>query len=129
MREYESLRKEIEQDIQELRAVERYAVLGTAAIWTWLASTTNLPVIFRLAWWIPLFLVILAGIRAFAIWQMMKLAALYIKQLEERLGVEGWETYSGRVKGIVVRYSSLLFWLILVFVTITWPMMVVFRKK
>lgn len=124
LHEYDSLRKEIEQDKGEMRAVERYAVLGTAAIWTWLTSMTNLPTVYRLAWWLPFFLVVLAGLRVYTTWELMKLKGRYIKSCEQRLGVQGWEHFLDRQEGFIIKYSPRLLWSILVPVTIAWPIVV-----
>lgn len=129
LHEYDSLRKEIEQDINEMRAVERYAVLGTAAIWTWLASGMQLPSVYRLAWWLPLFLVILACLRVYTIWKLMKLKGRYIKTREEKLGLQGWEHFLGREEGFIIQYSPTLLWALLLPVTLLWPIVVMWYQR
>ena len=50
LREYDSLRKEVESTVQETRTIERYALIGTGTLWAWLATHKDVPPP-EIIWW------------------------------------------------------------------------------
>jgi len=67
----------------EVRATERYVLVGLAGIYSYLASTKTIPSRFqKVAWHAPTFVVVFAGIRALGLgvrqWQLMR----YLRTLE-----------------------------------------------
>lgn len=95
LKEYEALRIEINDTLREIRAIERYAVAGSGAIWAWLATR---PSLHAAVWVIPLLLVAAGFIRNSILYAHVRQLGDYIRQIEEHLlkgsgGPRGWEGY------------------------------------
>ncbi len=129
LREYESLRKEIEGYIRESRILERYALIGTWVVWVWLAThyysetPVNIP---KITWWIPCLFVFLSGFRAWALLQGIFRVSKYIYRIEQAFSysetVTGWETFLKNEKSLpVITISAVFFWILLLAVTIIVP--------
>ena len=130
--QYEALRKEIESCIQEIRTLERYALIGTGFVWAWLASNPqlNIPNIF---WWIPLVFSFFGWLRTMALVASVRRLAAYIRHVEEPYfcdeTVIGWETYKWvRVKPSI-KLSVYTFWIALSIISIAAPLIVIFRHR
>src|ERR1044072_7892065 len=80
--QYEALRKEIESCVQEIRTLERYALIGTGFVWAWLASNSQLN-ISNIFLWIPLFFSVLGWLRTMALAASVRRLAAYIRHKEE----------------------------------------------
>src|SRR5258708_27703940 len=95
--QYEALRKEIESCVEEMRSVERYALIGTGIVWAWLATNAQIKIPYIIIWWVPLLFSLFGWIRTVALATSVRRLAGYIREKEEPLfcnpGVEGWETY------------------------------------
>ena len=129
LQQYASVRKEIEEDIRESRLLERYGLIGTGLIWTWLLThnftSTNGINIPQTAWWIPCVLVAFCGMRSAALLKGILRASKYIRQMEEVFfyseKIPGWETFVKKEKVAFITLSAILFWILLFVVTIIGP--------
>jgi hypothetical protein len=124
--EYQSLRKEIEASVREARDLEKYALLATAAVWTWLAAkgrhVTNPQ--FN---WIPAVIVILAIVRSVALLLSIRKIAAYIQTVEAEFAChppKGWETFVGNPRDHSIWMSSAVFWLCLLIATCLVPRLI-----
>jgi hypothetical protein len=94
--EFKTLGAHIESTTAEINALERWTVIGVAAVWSWLlvnpidASSRIIQII---AWSIPVFLVAAAWARKFALARRLHLLYQYKwSELEPALGL-GWERW------------------------------------
>jgi hypothetical protein len=127
MREHATLRKEIEIRNQELVKLQVYAVVGAAAVWSWLAASSKpLP---RLVWYIPVIISILGLMKAQSHLNGISKIAEYLRKLENAVhrlpALEGWENFIHEERGN--KWSSfswnLFFWLTLIAATIAVPLL------
>ena len=141
LKEYDSLRKEIELSIQEARTIERQALIATALVWTWLVThaDVNLPTI---SWWVPMFFAVLGGAKCYRLLKSVNRAAVYILELEKILTTDGlgWEHFLFKDKARSIprplrtikwpalqremRFTSwpaLFFWIVLLTATFLFP--------
>jgi hypothetical protein len=105
-KEYELLRAELDRHVDETVRLERYAVAGVVAFFAWLlkevpASTELDP----WAWYVPVLLPLLGGLRSLALYAHIGVIAGYLNVLEQQLyglahqtkgGTLGWESYLNR---------------------------------
>lgn len=117
IKEYEALRKEISDSVAETRSVERYAVVATAAIWTWLLVEKSGKPWVETVKWIPVVFSLLAAIRCAALLLGIANHAEYIREVEERWGAARgfrWEHFILN-KPFYITYSSIFIFSVLVF--------------
>jgi hypothetical protein len=93
--EFNTLRREIEAQMGALRDLIQYALLVSAAIWTWLFTRTKrgLP---SIAAFIPPLLSVLLCARALTLSLQIGKIGNYIFEVEQKLGLPaglGWEHY------------------------------------
>lgn len=84
LKEYDAHRKEMSESIAETRALERYAVAATAAIWTWLLIQSAEKPWVGLIKWIPLALCVLAALRCSALFVDIRYHANSLRALRGR---------------------------------------------
>ena len=119
--EYEGLRREIELTLNEARALERYAVIATSAVWAWLA-TNGTSEAYRWFWFIPIVVTALGVLRSKALEKEFGLFAEYLESVEERNKTPGWQTFlakpenANRTHGI--SRTATVFWTALLIATI-----------
>jgi hypothetical protein len=128
MNEYNTLRKEMEMRNQELLKLQTYAVIGTFAAWSWLATTSRpLP---KFIWYLPTILTILCFTKARTHLGGIFRSAEYLRELEKAVPklppLQGWENFvqDKRVKGLGRWSWNLTFWIILIIATIVIPSLV-----
>ena len=76
LEEYKVLHAELSQHVQETLALERYAVAGVAAVFSWLVTKkvgTGPP--WQWVWLLPVLLPLFGGLRCFALYRHMGLIA------------------------------------------------------
>jgi hypothetical protein len=128
--QYDALRKEIESCVQEIRTLERYALLGTGIVWSWLAANPqlNIPYLF---WYIPLLFSLLGWFRTTALAVSVRRLSQYIREVEEPYFCNepgmGWETYRFARVQPSIKLSVYTFWIILSLVGVIVPIVVIFR--
>lgn len=91
--EFESLRREIEQELKELESYTPYSLFASAAIWTWLLSEKG-QFANTLVCWFPALLTVLFFIENVTVLGDMKHVGDYIARIEEALSLPtdlGWE--------------------------------------
>ena len=128
LREYESLRKEIEFATQEMRSIETYVLIATGAVWTWLASANSEPPFAKIAWWIPLLFAVLGALKTFALYRGIERMSSYIQKLEQyfcntRVS-SGWETHvhTREVRENFLNIYMYIFWIIMIAISIVVPL-------
>jgi hypothetical protein len=116
LKEYESLRREIEWLLKDYRALERNVVIAVGLSWAWLFEKCA-P---KWAWSVPILFAVLGALRASGIIKSFKNYHDYIYKLEDTFSRPGdpggWEhtlLKSGVAEG------AYLFWLILIIATIS----------
>lgn len=104
------------ESVAEIRRLEIYALGGTVAVWSWLATGDRLAT-FSLAAWLPVLLVHLLGIRALGLFHFAQRAARHLKTVEASLGVPPhlrWESDAANPRLMRLRaLTGQLYWLIL----------------
>jgi hypothetical protein len=128
--EYEALHREIEASTQELLTLERYALIGSGAVWTWLATTKLVPKPPEIVWWIPVLFSLLGILRTWALLKSIARTSSYLQLLEsvvydqEILG--GWETFIHKPENRkqYLRKFTWIFWGVLLIATIVIPLVV-----
>lgn len=109
-----TLKSEINETITALWEIERYALLATAAIWTW--SLTNAPTGLSVAKWLPLGLNLLFGLRSLALHRHIVTISRYLTLLEDTFLPDdslGWEKYLERHADPLTVASSTILWIAL----------------
>ena len=125
LEEYKTLHTELNQHVQETLALERYAIAGIAAVFSWLASrktgATPLP---EWVWFVPILLPLAGGLRCLALYKYIGLIAEYLGRLEKELGPTrpadmGWEKFLEPRRRPIRGAIAWLIWLILLTATET----------
>jgi hypothetical protein len=115
LKEYEGLRREINFNEKEARALERYIVVAIGGILTWLAS---MPKIDRWIWCVPCLLAVLGAVRAFGVNQTWDVYHRYILKLENAFtdadAPGGWEHFLEKEETHNAK-GAVLFWALLIF--------------
>ena len=124
LQQYASIRKEIEDNIQEIRILERYAIIGTSAVWVWLL-THNFTTTPKIAWWIPSLLIFLCAIRSVALFKGILRASKYIRHMETIFfyseKIHGWETFVAKEKQVFIAWSAIFYWSLILLITVAVP--------
>ena len=81
--QFESLRQEILQKINESGTTIRFGIISSGAIWTWLATNKKITVGFEFTVWIPMLLVILLAFMYWCIRSDIKILSQKIAQIEK----------------------------------------------
>lgn len=126
--EYSAVRAEIAAQLAQIHTLELGVLGAIGGVWTWLFSQPNTP---SAAWWVPVALVILGGLKAFSFHRSIELAGAFIESREKGLSlVNGqgepqakagdearWESYRRRKSAGLVK-GGWLFWSALLLTTI-----------
>jgi hypothetical protein len=105
----------------EVRATERYVLIGLAAMYSYLAATSDIPRQFRnVAWYAPTFVVVFAGIRALGLgWRQAQLMR-YLRDMEGQVlgsdACSGW-AHSFLAQRSIVALSAGVFYFVLAIFT------------
>ena len=128
--QYEALRGEIESCVQEIRTIERYALIGTGIVWAWLATNAQLEIPY-IIWWVPLLFSLSGWLRTIALATSVRRLARYLREVEEDFfcgaRVQGWETYKWNNVRPSIKLSVYTFWVVLSIATIVIPLAVKVR--
>jgi hypothetical protein len=115
LKEFDALRSEIDDGISEARAFERYAVIASGALWAWLTTRSNAPL---LLWCLPLLLVLAGWLRSWGLYKHLGHIGSYLKQIEDNHltdwnGPQGWEKWLDKDRGFRRRLIDNWVWIIL----------------
>jgi hypothetical protein len=142
LKEYELLKQEIASAVQESRTLERYALIATAAVWSWLVTMgDNVP---GVLWWIPTLLVAFAAFRSLALHVAVNRLGRYIRDEVESQTCDGqpcgWEHFISwppaasaaslanarrhTSRRSIVLSTSALFWVALGIVSVAVPVLI-----
>jgi hypothetical protein len=125
VKEFESLRAKMDQVIAEYRALERYAVLGTAAVYSF-GFTSSAQTYRNLIFLVPILLVIAGMVRALALRKYIHTIGGYIMEVEKEVygsqGNLGYERFlSNRRPSSFENYAANFVWgVLLIFNVIVW---------
>jgi hypothetical protein len=117
LKEYESLRKEIEWMLTDIRALERNVLVAVGVTWAWLFTQKNLP---GWVWFFPCLFVALGCVRALGIIKAFGHFRDYIAKIESAFlpgeNPEGWEHFCKGKTGAST--GGWIFWALLVVTTL-----------
>jgi len=106
--EYKCLREEMMQHMRDMSRIQMWAVVGAAAIYTWLATNISdkklAPSTWRFAWFIAPVIISVCCLRGLEILVRIKHLGAYLLRLEEAAfpqgcAVGGWEHHKREHKG------------------------------
>jgi len=120
LEEYKTLRTQIDIAMSQMSTVERWVMVGIAAVWAWLSASRTLPAskVSEFAWWIPLFLAVSGAAQSWALRRDIGFICRYLQsELEERLSLR-WEQWYGNQRGARPRLG-MWYWTFLVGLTAT----------
>jgi hypothetical protein len=95
LKEYESLKKEVADQIEHSRKLEIYVLGGLAAFYAWFSSARQVP---NTVLWIPVVLSALGAFRSWAVGRRVGEIAFYLRRMEYAFAwndshLFGWETH------------------------------------
>lgn len=129
LQQYDWLKKEIGSAVNEAYALERYAVIGTGAVWAWLATHLSPSPPPKMSWWIPVLFATFGALRSLALIFSIKPKATYMRRLEDEAFPSqkplGWERYYAKNKRPYVGTTMAVFWLLLILLTAIFPYYIV----
>lgn len=113
--EYLSLRKEVENCILAISAIERNCLIAVSAIYVWLVTAPIKGSLLFIGWGVPLFVIVFSGLRVASLGNHVVIVGEYLQKIEryyyENEPDLGWETffrkkmrYQGKVR--VMFWSS-----------------------
>ena len=118
IKEYESLRKEIEWMLTDIRALERNVLVAVGVTWAWLFTNKDLP---GWVWLFPCLFVALGCVRAVGMVRAFGHFRDYITKIESTFlpdkNPEGWEHFCNGKTGAST--GSWIFWTLLVLTTLS----------
>ena len=121
LKEYEAVRREMDEAVKETRTLERYALVAVGAIWSWIVASRKPEYVVLM--WLPALLVGFLAFRALLLTNHVTFIANYIIEIEKLFALPdlpGFETrFKG--KGTLKRCSAYFFWLLLVLVSVIIP--------
>ena len=93
--EYRAITQEILEDIQETRKLEIYALIGLAAVCSWISTQ---PRVHPVLGYFPVLIPILAGMRCWTLYLRIRTSSGYLKRIEKVFATRfpdlpGWEHY------------------------------------
>lgn len=121
-KEYEKLQQEISQTMAEIGSLERFSLLTSGGIFTWLLTHQRVSE-HAVGYFLPAILVLLFGLITLGHFNRLKLMGRYIQEkYEVLLNVDqaegtafGWETYLSKSlhkSGSLLANSRLLMWVL-----------------
>lgn len=125
IQEFIELRREILSGTEETRKLERFCLIGVAAMFSWIATQAPTPIFqsnLYVAVLVPPLLVLFGWVKCFAIEANIQEIGVYIAELEKRMlpQGEGWENFYASIKPrrwILPELVSGRFWPLLFIVT------------
>jgi hypothetical protein len=131
LKEVDALRSQIDHVTKEILFLERWSLISSGVIWSWLATTSNktLP---GLIYWAPTIITTLLCLRAWGLHLSNMQAARYIAKIEEHFELPsdfGWERLLSKARPPLVIGAAVLFWLILIMINIIIPLFYVSTIK
>lgn len=120
LKEYETIRAQIDTHRDAYLALERYVVVAIGASWAWLINQhQGVP---QWAWFAPFLFAVLGGMRAVNNLKFFKAAYWYSAQLEASFSGPddpgGWERSSAKSRHSSTTTTALVFWALLLAATL-----------
>ncbi len=128
--QYKMLRDEVIKLIEESRKVETQAVFVVAVLYGWFLTNKTQPQLPKWAWFIPAVVAVLACIRSTALFKRVGLIASYLREIEKEYlttpsSLPGWERfYKPKGGSNPISFSALVFWALLIFLTLITPFII-----
>lgn len=117
LKEYESLRKELDWHNEYVRSTEKAVALAVGVVWAWLVTHPQA----KWPWFIPVLFVVLGILRSISVSRHFGRLHEYLKQLESAFSANGdpggWEHYL-RWQSQSLSKSSIAFWTVLLLASI-----------
>jgi len=115
--QYDALRQEITTQLTQIHGLELAALGAVGGIWTWLFANAEVN---RLAWFVPVVLVVLGAAKVSALFLSVRIVGRYIAAREASLFTQAgrWETYRQRKSARLVVFG-VIFWALLFVATLT----------
>lgn len=113
IKEYETLRLESRDAVQESRIIERQTILASGVVWAWVLTQPNLGAYTNQLKYIPLTVSLFGAIRSFGLHVRLVRISEHIIAMEQRFGrgsYFSWETQLSR-KSWVLTGTSTFFWI------------------
>lgn len=114
MSEAEYMRKIFEDSAKWIEVLERYSLLVTGAIWSWVAANiSNTEFQIKYIIWLPVLVQFLFGVRAWSISKDMASMIDYLKKIETKIQLPdnlGWATYWDTNRSRYRDVTGYLFW-------------------
>jgi hypothetical protein len=115
LREFDALRRQMEQDIRQIGDLLRFAVLASGAIWAWLLSQAKPdcpPTKFSLfISIIPLLITVAFGVFVRQLRAFIKTIGEYIQTVEEKkFALPAWQSYFQEHGAMVGTYETGIWW-------------------
>ena len=118
IKEFEMLRTKMDQCIAEFRALERNALLASAAVYSFgFTSSIDSDSFKNVIFWVPLLIALLGAARAYALRCYVELIGKYIYRLEKLINnndADGYEHYLSRSGTKTENIVAVIFWSALV---------------
>ena len=115
MKEYEALRKQIDNFLHEILQLEILALIASGVIWSWLATFKD-PNIPRFVFFFPAGLTLLIGARSWGLQITTTKIGEYICSLEKFLELPnslGWELHLKRTRSKSAYISGTILWMVI----------------
>ena len=124
LEEYRSLRHQIDQYTRDLITLERWALIASGALWSWLATTfdqSNLPAMIYFA---PAVVSTLLALRSYGIYQTNSITSKYLAEIEQKFEIPadlGWHKSRSRYRMRSLAFSGYSYWFFLCGLNIALP--------
>jgi hypothetical protein len=116
IKEFEALKKELSDAVQESRVVERNSLVASGVLWAWLLSQSTLEGNFGYIKYLPLILCVFGGIRSLALHIRLIRISRYFRELEAKT-LQGkfinWESYLHK-QGWWLTATSVTYWITII---------------
>jgi hypothetical protein len=127
LEEYKSLRTQIDEFMKDIMGLERWAVIVSGGLWSWLSTTEgkHLP---GLIYWSPALLSLLFGLRSLGVYVMMRRTGKYILTVERQLDLPaglGWQIFLCKQRPPFATVSSVVYWCLLLAINVLIPLVYV----
>ena len=126
VRESEHVRKVYDDRINQTRALEKYSLLATGAIWSWCATNLDSPAVHILIW-LPAVITFLFGVRAWGNAKAIYMTREYLAKIEDSISLPkdvGWGRHLRDNDEPRLALTAYFFWGILQLLTFLIPIFI-----
>ncbi len=116
LKEYESLRAEMEGKIEELRNVFKYTIIFSGIVWAWILSHT-VSKNFNFLKWVPFFIALLFYFQYLSQIHDLFVLGKYLKKIEDYFDLPqglGWEHRKNKLSKAKIIFTSSFIWIVII---------------